>query len=129
MKYALASRTPVIVPTTVLSEWWRSGGRAHERALEILKPVIQIEVLTERVAKVASNALAWYSTTLKTTDATERERLTALVTIDATVLATACLLGRKTSTTPVTVYTGDMKDMQALANFKEFPGVVLLPPD
>jgi hypothetical protein len=113
--------TRIIVPANVMAEWWRGGGRGQQRVLDLLGPALKIAEVTERIARIAGEALAWYKTQRK-------DRVTCLVTIDATVMATACLVGRDNATVPVTIYTGDTKDMPVLSRFRLFPGVSLLPP-
>ena len=121
VRHARTSRTIVLVPANVLAEWWRGGARGQRDVLEALRPSLKIQDVTEAIARLAGEALAWYG---RQTD----ERIAARLTIDATVMATACLCGRENATLPTTIYTSDSDDMARLTDFELFPGVLLAPP-
>ena len=89
---------PITVPAPVVAEWWR--GRTDVR--EAIHLAVQVEPLTDRVARLAGEALA---------------SVTRATTIDAFVMASAALRGD-------VVYSGDVSDLERLRAF--FPGVRVL---
>jgi predicted nucleic acid-binding protein len=91
-------RAPITVPTVVVTEWWRGQRGPLAR---ILDGVI-VEPLTERLARIAGEALAH----------TGRSNA-----VDAVVVASAAQRGD-------VVYTSDVADLQALA--AHFAGVRIL---
>jgi predicted nucleic acid-binding protein len=95
---AVALGIRITVPAAVVTEWWR--GRTDAREL-ILKS-LNVEPLSERVAKLAGEAIA------------SVEGTTA---IDAIVMASAALRGG-------VVYTSDVDDLERLRG--RFPGVRVL---
>jgi hypothetical protein len=98
----------ILVPMNAVAEWWR-GGRLQEELLASFTPI----TVTERIARVAGEALAaLYG---------RQDRLSALTTIDATVMATAALHGANQEGAPL--YTGDLDDLTLFAAF--FPNVRL----
>lgn len=98
LRRAYARGVPITVPAPVVGEWWR--GRTDLR--DALRLAVHIEPLTEKVARLAGEALA------------EIRRAT---TIDAFVMASAALRGD-------VVYTSDIDDLEALRVY--FPGVRVL---
>jgi predicted nucleic acid-binding protein len=89
-----ALRKRITVPTVVLAEWWRVGGRRHD---DILAGVT-VEPLDERLAKNAGDAMA---------------AVRGASTIDAIVMASAALRGD-------IVYTSDVDDLMMFhAHFPE----------
>lgn len=85
----------IVVPNAVLTEWWR--GRTDQRELILEKLVV--EPLTNRVAKLAGEAIA---------------KVRGATAIDAIVMASASLRGGA-------VYTSDIDDLERLRVF--FPAV------
>lgn len=91
-------RTPITVPTAVVAEWWRGQRGAVARILE----GIHIEPLSERLARIAGEALA---------------QTGGSNAVDAVVVASAAQRGD-------VVYTSDVDDLSALA--AHFPAVRVL---
>src|SRR5690242_13142407 len=83
VRYARARRATILLPANVLAEWWR-GGRRHAEVLASLEPSLRIQPVNDDLAKLAGMSLAWYGREAS-------KRISASVTIDATVVATACL--------------------------------------
>lgn len=94
---------PILAPANAVAEWWR-GGREQR---DILSALTIVDV-TEQIAKLAGEALAWLY------GRNREARVNSLVTVDATVIATAALYGPD-------LYTGDSDDMRRLGVF--FPSV------
>lgn len=117
VRTAAAEGDIVLVSANVLAEWWRGGSRGQWDVLRLLKRSLRIQPVTEDVAKLAGEALGWYG---RQHTGRSPERLT----FDATVMATACLHGRKSHEEPAIIYTGDA-DMWDLTDFELFPNVVL----
>lgn len=88
----------VTVPTAVIAEWWR-GQRGMSRALQGMR----IEVLDERIARLAGESLASLSSGSSITD--------------AIVMASAANRGD-------IVLTSDVSDLEALRQY--FPAVTVL---
>ena len=80
-----------------MAEWWRGDNRAHHRNAKMFK----VEPVTEVIAKSAGEALKTYS---------KDRRITAALTIDAIVMATAASLG-------AVVYTSDFEDLDRFTRF------------
>jgi predicted nucleic acid-binding protein len=97
LERALAKDQPMTVPADVVAEWWR--GRTDLR-VDILESV-DVEPLSESLAKVAGEALAAVSVTL----------------VDAIVMASAARRGD-------IVYTSDVADLERL--WRRFPSVRVL---
>jgi predicted nucleic acid-binding protein len=95
---AVALGIRITVPAAVVTEWWR--GRTDAR--ELILNSLTVEPLSERVAKLAGEAIA------------SVEGATA---IDAIVMASAALRGG-------VVYTSDVDDLERLRS--RFPGVRVL---
>lgn len=95
---AVALGLRITVPVAVVTEWWR--GRTDAR--ELILRSLHVEPLSERVAKLAGEAVA------------SVEGATA---IDAIVMASAALRGG-------VVYTSDVDDLERLRN--HFPDVRVL---
>jgi predicted nucleic acid-binding protein len=93
---ALAVRR-LYIPAVVVAEWWRGDNRAHHRNAKMFK----VEPVTEVIAKSAGEALRTYS---------KDRRITAALTIDAIVMATAASLG-------AIVYTCDFEDLDRFTRF------------
>lgn len=89
---------PVIVPTPVLVEWFHGK---PQRVNDVLDAV-HIEVLTERVARIAGEALVGLPGSISV--------------VDAVVMASAAQRGDR-------VYTSDLPDLQRLQG--PFPNVRL----
>ena len=89
---------PLTVPAPVVGEWWRGRSDIRENILRSLR----VEPLTERVARLAGEALA---------------KVARATTVDAFVMASAALRGD-------VVYTGDVADLERLRAF--FPAVRVL---
>lgn len=92
---AVALGVRITVPTAVITEWWRGRTDARERILEGLA----VEPLTERIAKLAGEAIA---------------AVPKSTSVDAIVMASAALRGSA-------VYTSDVSDLERLRRF--FPDV------
>jgi hypothetical protein len=120
VRHARAKRATILLPANVLAEWWR-GGRRHAEVLASLKPSLRIQPVDDRLAQLAGMSLGWYGRHA-------RKRISASVTIDATVVATACLYGRESATSAAMIYTGDRDDLEQLARFELFVGVLLIAP-
>jgi predicted nucleic acid-binding protein len=95
---ARAHGAPLHVPTTVLTEWWRSPKQAAP-----IERMLTLHDLTPDLAKSAGAALAAL-------------RLGTDSTVDATVIALAAQLG-------VMVLTSDGRDFRRLA--RAFPNVTI----
>jgi predicted nucleic acid-binding protein len=54
LEHALARDQAITVPADVLAEWWRGRTRLRERMLEC----VDVEPLTEALAKIVGEALA-----------------------------------------------------------------------
>ena len=98
LQRALTTDQPITVPAAVVGEWWRGHTDLRDRILE----AVDIEPLTEALAKRAGEALA----------ATPGATL-----VDAIVMASAALRGD-------VVYTSDVDDLIALQSY--FPSVRVL---
>jgi predicted nucleic acid-binding protein len=94
----LTRNQPIVVPADVVGEWWR--GRTDVRT-SILESV-EIEPLTEPLAKLAGEALA---------------AIKGATLVDAIVMASAASRGD-------IVYTSDVDDLERLR--RRFPGVRVL---
>ncbi len=88
----------VIVPAVVIAEWWRGGSRRRQDILA----AIDVEPTTERLARVAGEAIA---------------ALPGATVVDAIVMASAAQRGGL-------VYTSDVADLDRLR--ARFPGVRLM---
>ncbi|MBI2395313.1 MAG: PIN domain-containing protein [Deltaproteobacteria bacterium] len=85
----------ISVPAAVVTEWWRARTDARERILSLL----EVEPLSERIAKAAGEALA---------------AVPGASAIDAIVMASAAARG-------AVVYTSDVDDLERLRS--HFPAV------
>ena len=85
------------IPAVVVAEWWRGDNLAHHRNAKMFK----VEAVTEVIARSAGEALRTIS---------KDRRVTALLTIDAIVMATAAALG-------AIVYTTDFDDLDRFTRF------------
>ena len=101
---AAAAERRLYIPAVVVAEWWRGDNLAHHRHAKMFR----VEPVTEGIARSAGEALK--------TVARDR-RISALLTIDAIVMATAASLGG-------IVYTSDFDDLDRFAGF--FRGVRVL---
>jgi hypothetical protein len=88
----------VSIPAAVVAEWWR-GGREQTRILKL----VEVEGLTERLAKSAGEALA---------------TVAGASVVDAIVMASAAARGS-------VVYTSDFEDLSQLRE-RHFRGVRVL---
>ncbi len=88
----------IVVPSAVITEWWRGRSDARERIVAS----VRIEPLAENVAKIAGEALA---------------RVRTATAIDAIVMASAAQRGD-------VVYTSDVGDLEDLQGY--FPAVRVL---
>jgi predicted nucleic acid-binding protein len=96
---ATADDVPITVPVAVLAEWWRGRSKLRE---EILRAV-RIDPLTDRLAKVAGEALA-------TLSGESSSGIPNALTIDAIVVASAAARGD-------IIYTSDPEDLLRLCTF------------
>ncbi len=96
--HARAQCITIVTPADAVAEWWR--GRTDVRD-KVLRAVV-VEPLSERIAKVAGEALA---------------AVRGATTIDAIVMATAALRGG-------VVYTSDFADLERLR--RHFPALRVL---
>ena len=95
-------RAVAIAPTSCVLEWWRSRTDRCEKVLAAVK----VEPLSLAAAQAAGIALGKM-----------KERVDSKLSIDASVVATASLLG-------AVVMTGDFDDLSRIAT--HFPGVRVL---
>ncbi len=95
---ALAKDQRITVPADVVGEWWR--GRSDVR--DAILAAVDVEPLTERLAKVAGEALA---------------RVERATLVDAIVMASAASRGD-------VVYSADVEDLDVLRS--HFPSVRVL---
>lgn len=95
---AIAVDQPITVPADVVGEWWRGRTDRRERILA----AVDVEVLTESLAKRAGEALA---------------AIHGATLVDAIVMASAASRGD-------VVYTSDVGDLEALRRY--FPAVRVL---
>jgi predicted nucleic acid-binding protein len=95
---ALAKDQPIAVPADVVGEWWRGRTDLRDSILES----VDVEPLTEALAKVAGEALA---------------RVKGATLIDAIVMASASSRGD-------IVYSSDVGDLERLRG--QFPNVRVL---
>ncbi|MBI2394430.1 MAG: PIN domain-containing protein [Deltaproteobacteria bacterium] len=98
LEHALATDQRITVPADVVGEWWR--GRTDVR--ESILASVDVEPLTERLAKLAGEALA---------------AVPGATLVDAIVMASAASRGD-------VVYTSDTNDLDRLR--RHFPGVRVL---
>ena len=98
LERALARDQPVTVPTVVVGEWWRGRTDLRDHILES----VDVELLTEPLAKLAGDALA---------------AVKGATLVDAIVMASAASRGD-------IVYSSDVEDLLRLG--ARFPGVRLL---
>lgn len=98
MQVARDSGVRITIPIVVIAEWWR--GRSDRR--EAILASVRIEPLSERLMKIAGEALA-------STGGSN--------TVDAIVMASAAQRGD-------VVYTSDLPDLERLAQY--FPAVRVL---
>jgi predicted nucleic acid-binding protein len=91
LEHATELRVRVTVPSAVITEWWRGRGDLRDAIVAALR----IEPLSERLAKLAGEALA---------------AVRGASAIDAIVMASAAQRGD-------VVYTSDVGDLQALAAY------------
>lgn len=96
LKGATRKDVQIVVPVAVIAEWWR-GGRRNQELLD----GVDVEPLSERLAKIAGEAVATVGATA----------------IDAIVMASAAQRGD-------VVYTSDFDDLDRLRQC--FPGVTVL---
>jgi predicted nucleic acid-binding protein len=95
---ALEREQRITVPADVIGEWWRG----HTEVRDAILASVDIEPLSERLAKIAGEALA----------SVKRSTL-----VDAIVMASAATRGD-------IVYTSDVGDLQRLQKY--FPSVRVL---
>lgn len=88
----------ITVPADVVGEWWRGRNDVRDAILES----VDVEPLTEELAKIAGEALA---------------AVRGATLVDAVVMASAATRGD-------VVYTSDVEDLQRLQ--KHFPNVRVL---
>lgn len=91
LERATEQKVRITVPAAVVTEWWRSRNDIRERILG----AVRIEPLSERLAKVAGEALAVVK---------------GATAIDAIVMASAAERGD-------VVYTSDVADLAKLAGY------------
>jgi predicted nucleic acid-binding protein len=90
MRLARLDSVRIVVPTVVLGEWWR--GRSNVR--DAIVASVQIEPLSESLAKAAGEALA---------------RVRRATFVDAVVMASAAQRGD-------IVYTSDQRELDRLSS-------------
>jgi predicted nucleic acid-binding protein len=95
---ALETDRPITVPADVLCEWWRGRTDVRDAILES----VDVEPLTEGLAKIAGEALA---------------SVRGATLVDAVVMASAASRGD-------VVYTSDVDDLEKLRH--HFPAVRVL---
>lgn len=95
---ATARRLRITVPAPVLTEWWREPSRTNE----LILLSVDVEPLTERLAKLAGQAI---------------KAIPGATPIDAIVMASAAQRGDL-------VYTSDFDDLERLRSY--FPNVRVL---
>lgn len=95
---ALAKNQPITVPADVVGEWWRARTDLRDSILGS----VDVEPLTESLAKLAGEALA---------------AVKGATLVDAIVMASAASRGD-------VVYTSDIEDLERLHRY--FPGVRIL---
>jgi len=88
LRRSAVQRLKVTVPTPVLAEWWRGGSQVRREILQ----TVEIEPLSERLAKLAGEAIA---------------AVEGATTVDAIVMASAAQRGD-------VVYTSDFGDLDKL---------------
>jgi predicted nucleic acid-binding protein len=98
LEHALARDQRITVPADVVGEWWR--GRSDLR--EAILAAVDVEPLTEGLAKVAGEAIA---------------SVPGATLVDAIVMASAASRGD-------VVYTSDTRDLERLR--RRFPNVRVL---
>ena len=98
LEHALAHDQRITVPADVIGEWWR--GRTDLR--EAILAAVEVEPLTETLAKLAGEAIA---------------STPGAALVDAIVMASAASRGDA-------VYTSDVGDLERLR--RRFPGVRIL---
>lgn len=98
LEYALAEDQRITVPADVIGEWWRGRTDVRERILES----VDVEPLTEALAKIAGEALA---------------SVKGATLVDAIVMASAASRGDL-------VYSSDVADLERLR--RHFPSVRVL---
>ena len=98
VEIARREKVTIFVPCTAVAEWWR-GGRRQEEALNGL----QVVSVDKHIAQIAGRALV-------SVGLGEDERIDSELTIDATVMTVASMLGPN-------LYTHDIDDMQRFASF------------
>lgn len=98
LEHALARDQRITVPADVIGEWWR--GRSDLR--EAILAAVDVEPLTEGLAKVAGEAIA---------------SVPGATLVDAIVMASAASRGD-------VVYTSDTRDLERLR--RRFPNVRVL---
>ncbi|MBI4952546.1 MAG: hypothetical protein HY908_10975 [Myxococcales bacterium] len=98
LEHALARDLPITVPADVVGEWWRGRTDVREAILES----VDVEPLTERLAKRAGEALA---------------AVRGATLVDAVVMASAAQRGD-------VVFSADVEDLERLRG--HFPGVRVL---
>ena len=98
VELALARELPITVPADVVGEWWRGRTDVREAILE----AVDVEPLTENLARVAGEALA---------------RVKRSTLVDAVVMASAATRGD-------VVFSSDVEDLERLR--AHFPGVRVL---
>lgn len=104
---AILDQQTMIVPITVIGEWWR--GRTDWR--ETILSAVSVEPLDLTTVQAAGEALG----------ATKPARGRRISVVDAIVMATAARLARERD---VVVYTSDFDDLTRLQGF--FPSVRVL---
>ncbi|MBI2893681.1 MAG: PIN domain nuclease [Deltaproteobacteria bacterium] len=98
LEHALANDLPITVPADVVAEWWRGRTDVADAILES----VDVEPLTEGLAKIAGEALA---------------RVRGATVVDAVVMASAAARGD-------VVFSSDVADLERLR--AHFPGVRVL---
>ncbi len=91
LERATELKVRITVPSAVITEWWRGRSDLREQLLY----AIRIEPLSERIAKLAGEAIA---------------AVPGATAVDAIVMASAGLRGD-------IVYTSDIGDLQKLASY------------
>lgn len=98
LEYARIVHQPITVPADVVAEWWRG----HTDARRAILDCVDVEPLTEELARRAGEAMA---------------AVAKATVVDAIVMASAASRGD-------VVYTSDVDDLDALR--RHFPNVRIL---
>lgn len=127
-KFVNAPRAEALyVPANAVAEWWRSGTKQQRK----LRDKINVIPLSEHIAELAGQALAWLDGQKEKTTSVEcptcgrdEDEHNDKIAIDATIMATAADIAGSEGTS--VLYTGDEDDMRRFENFVAFGKVQIL---